>query len=201
MSASTRRTKTKAAEIEHAIRHHLDVDLDDDPDLQASFAEALAAIFEQFRDNWNRIYEELEKLRQRIINASQEPTYGLHRKKQMPLFRMLQRELFGAGTVSGDHFATRVAEATTPYGMTGEDAISHLVDLTQKVFLVVERELRLTGFWESIPARNKLKAEIQQVLLAPEFSLMPGLREQRSHIISRVMEIAEKNNDIILFAE
>ena len=35
------RTKTKAAEIEHAIRHHLDVDLDDDPELQVSFAEAL----------------------------------------------------------------------------------------------------------------------------------------------------------------
>jgi len=46
-----------------------------------------------------------------------------------------------------------------------------------------------------------LKAEIQQVLLAPEFALMPGLRERRSHIISRIMEIAEKNSDIILFAE
>ena len=57
------RTKTKAAEIEHAIRHHLDVELDDDPDLQASFAEALRKIFEEFRDNWNKIYEELEKLR------------------------------------------------------------------------------------------------------------------------------------------
>ena len=57
------RTKTKAAEVEHAIRHHLDVELDDDPDLQASFAQALAAIFEEFRDNWNKIYEELEKLR------------------------------------------------------------------------------------------------------------------------------------------
>jgi type I restriction enzyme R subunit len=55
--------------------------------------------------------------------------------------------------------------------------------------------------WESIAARNKLKAEIQRILLAPEFALMPGLREQRSHIISRVMDIAEKNNDIILFAE
>ena len=85
-----RRTKTKAAEIEHAIRHHLDVDLDDDPDLRASFAEALAAIFDQFRNNWNKIYEELEKLRTRIINASNEPTYGLHRKKQMPFFRMFQ---------------------------------------------------------------------------------------------------------------
>ncbi len=40
------RTKTKAAEVEHAIRHHLDVELDDDPDLQASFAQALAEIFD-----------------------------------------------------------------------------------------------------------------------------------------------------------
>lgn len=85
--ASRTRSKTKAAEIEHAIRHHLDVELDDDPDpdLQASFAEALARILEEFRDNWNRIYEELEKLRRRIIDAGKEPTYGLHRKKQMPI--------------------------------------------------------------------------------------------------------------------
>ncbi len=45
------RTKTKAAEVEHAIRHHLDIELDDDPDLQASFVESLAQIFQDFRDN------------------------------------------------------------------------------------------------------------------------------------------------------
>src|SRR5882757_7092270 len=83
---SRNRTKTKAAEIEHAIRHHLDVELDDDPDLQASFAEALTKIFDDFRENWNEIYEELEKLRQRIVDADKEPTYGLHRKKEMPFF-------------------------------------------------------------------------------------------------------------------
>ena len=42
-----------------------------DPDLQASFAEALAKILGEFRDNWNKIYDELEKLRQRIINTGQ----------------------------------------------------------------------------------------------------------------------------------
>ena len=83
--ARRNRTKTKAAEVEHAIRHHLDIELGDDPDLQASFAEALAKIFEEFRDNWKKIYEELEKLRSRIINAGKEPTYGLNRKKQMPV--------------------------------------------------------------------------------------------------------------------
>ena len=194
-----RRTKTKAAEIEHAIRHHLDVDLDDDPDLRASFAEALAVIFEQFRDNWHKIYEELEKLRTRIINASNEPTYGMHRKKQMPFFRMFQRDLIGADKATVGQ--SQVAEQHAVYGIDDEDRISYLVDLTQQITLVVERELKLAGFWESIPARNKLKAESQKTLLASKFAKMPDLIKNRAHIISRVMEISEKNNDIILFAD
>jgi type I restriction enzyme R subunit len=175
------RTKTQAAEIEHAIRHHLDVELHDDPDLQASFSEALKKIFEDFQNNWNKISEELEKLRQRIINAGKEPTYGLHRKKQMPIFRMLKKEVFGDAELD-------------------EDAISSLVSLTQQLFNEVERELKLAGFWESIPARNKLKADIQKTLLQPEFSKLPGLVQNRARIISRVMEIAEKNHDTILYA-
>jgi len=176
------RNKTKAAEVEHAIRHHLDVELDDDPDLKASFAEALTAIFEEFKDNWKKIYEELEKLRKRIINASKEPTYGLHRKKQMPFFRTFKRELFDDNELS-------------------DDEISSLVDLTQQIFQVVERELKLTGFWESIPARNKLRAEIQKILVSSQYSEIPSIIVKRAPIISRTMEIAEKNNEIILYAE
>src|SRR5690606_25368567 len=70
-----------------------------------------------------------------------------------------------------------------------------------QVFLVVERELKLTGFWDSIPARNKLKAEIQRVLLSRTFSALPNIVAKRAHIISRIMEIAESMNVIILYAE
>ena len=178
---SRSRTKTKAAEIEHAIRHHLDVELDDDPDLQASFAEALRKILQDFRDNWNKIYEELEKLRQRLAHAEQDPTYGLHRKKQMPFFRILKKELFGDAALQ-------------------DNDIAALVSLTQHLFNEVERELKLTGFWQSIPARNKLRADIQKVLLQSEFSALPRVVANRAQIISRIMEIAEKNNDIILYA-
>ncbi|WP_148767241.1 type I restriction endonuclease subunit R [Dolichospermum sp. UHCC 0315A] len=176
------RTKTKAAAIEHALRHHIDIDLDDDPDLQASFAAALAQILEQFKDNWQQIYIELEKLRQRVRDAENEPTYGLHKKKQMPFFRMFKSELFGNTELT-------------------EDLIAQNVALTQQVFMVVERELQLAGFWESIPARNKLKAEIQKILLSPEFKNLPNIIKNRNQIISRVMELAEKNTDRILYAD
>ena len=129
------------------------------PILQASFAEALKKIFEEFQNNWNKIYEELEKLRQRIINADKEPTYGLHRKKQMPFFRMLKKEIFGDAELD-------------------EDGISSLVSLTQQVFDEVERELKLTGFWESIPARNKLKADIQKDAAPAGFCKAAGTRAE-----------------------
>ena len=176
------RTKTKAAEVEHAIRHHLEVELDDDPELQASFFDALAAILLDFKNKWQAIYEELEKLRQRIKDAEQEPTYGLHKKKQMPFFRMLKGEVFADADMT-------------------EDNISALVALTLDIFQAVERELKLASFWESVPARNKLKAEIQRILLSPDFNKLPHLVINRTQIISRIMEIAEKNNDRILFAD
>ena len=75
------------------------------------------------------------------------------------------------------------------------------MDLTQQIFLIVERELKLTGFWESIPARNKLKAEIQKTLLSPTFAKLPNVVKNRARIISRIMEIAENKNDTILYAE
>jgi type I restriction enzyme R subunit len=176
-----KRIKTKAAAVEHAIRHHLDVELDDDPELQASFAAALSDILQQFKDNWQKIYEELERLRKRIIEVGNEPTYGLHKKTQMPFFRMFKTEIFGA---------------TAP----NDDQISLLVELTQEVFMVVQRELKLASFWESVPARNKLRAEVQQILVSDAFRSLSNVVANRNQIISRVMEIAEKNNERILYA-
>ena len=160
---------------------------------------ALAQIILEFAKNWAKIYEELEKLRQRIISASQEPTYGLSKKKQMPFFRMLRKEIFGEEPAV-DGLAVK-EKPPAHLGWTHESQISALVALTQHVYAEIERELRMTGFWESIPARNKLVADLQKTLLQPEFIKLPHVTANRKHIISRMMEIAEKNNDLIQFAK
>ncbi|QTA82606.1 Type I restriction enzyme R protein [Desulfonema limicola] len=176
-----KRKKTKAAETEHAIRHHLDINMDDDPDLYASFAESIDKILQDFKDNWTIIYKKLEELRQKILNAKKEPTYGLHRKKQMPFFRIFKKELFGNRELSEDETALNV-------------------DLTQHVFNIISNELRLTGFWNSLPAQNRLKAELQKLFLSARFHNMPNMIKNRKHIISRVMELAKNKNDTILYA-
>jgi type I restriction enzyme R subunit len=176
-----KRTRTKAAEIEHAIRHHIEKNEEDDPELYGEFSAILEHILEEEKNNWEAIYQKLEALRKRIKAAESEPTYGLHRKKQMPFFRILRKELFGDAALN-------------------EDQISILVALTKDLYELIEREIALTGFWNSAPARNKLQGEIQNMLLSPDYGGLPDIVNKRKEIISRLMEFTETKSDTILYA-
>ncbi len=173
--ATKKREKTKAAEVEHAIRHFIDLNIDEDPELFASFAQALEEILKNFKGNWKLIYEELEKLREKIKNREKEETYGLDRKKQMPFFRIFKAELFDNRDLT-------------------EDEIARNVNLTQHIFNLVATEIKLTGFWDSTPAQLKLKAELQKMLLSQEFKDLPNIITKRNEIISRIMELAKTNH-------
>jgi type I restriction enzyme R subunit len=170
-----KRTKTKAAAVEHAIRHFIDLNIDEDPELFASFAKALEEILQNSKGNWKVIYEELEKLREKIRNREKEETYGLDLKKQMPFFRIFKAELFANRDLT-------------------EDEIARNVNLTQHIFNLVATEIKLTGFWDSTPAQLKLKAEIQRMLLSSEFEDLPKIITKRNEIISRIMELAKINH-------
>lgn len=176
-----KRDKTKAAEVEHAIRHYIDLNINEDPELFASFATMLEQILAEFKDNWDKIYEELEKLRQIIKAKEKEETYGLDRKRQMPIFRIFSAELFDNRSLS-------------------EDEIAQNVDLTQNTFIVIEREIRSAGFWNSIPAQNRLRAELQQLFLSPRFNIYPNMIDKWRPLITRLVEWAKANHDTIVMS-
>jgi type I restriction enzyme R subunit len=170
-----KREKTKAAEVEHAIRHYIDINLDEDPALFASFAKTLEEILENFKGNWKAIYEELEKLREKIKNREKEETYGLDRKKHMPFFNSFKEYLFDNRKLT-------------------DEEIAQNVNLTQHIFNLVSTEIKLTGFWDSTPAQLKLKAELQKMLLSPDFNKLPNIVIKRNELISRIMELAKTNH-------
>lgn len=173
--AQRRRAKTRAAEVEHAIRHYIDLNIDDDPELFASFAQMLEAILQEFADNWNKIYAELEKLRRTMAAKEQEVTYGLDRKRQMPIFRRLHGLLFDNRPLS-------------------EDEVARLVDLTQNAFILIDSEIRAVGFWDAIGAQKRLESELLDLFLAPRFVDLPDMFEKRKELLARLMEWARKNH-------
>jgi len=176
------RIKTKAAEIEHAIREHITLHIDEDPELYASFSEALMEILRSFRDNWNEIYIKLEELRKKIKTYQNENTYGLNRKTQMPFYRIFKKEIFGDRELS-------------------EDEISTVVGLTKEIFEEAKREISLTGFWQRQAMQNNLKSKLQKILIGQEFGTLPDIFSKYNQIITRVMEVAKKNNDTIIYSE
>ena len=171
------RDKTKAAEVEHAIRHFIELNISEDPELFASFAEELEKILAAFAENWKRIYEELEKLRKKMAGKEKEFTYGLDRKKQMPIFRILRAEIFDN------------AELT-------DDQIAQNVDLTQHLFISIETEMHFKGFWGSKAAQNRLVADLQAILLSEQFKGLPNMFSKYKQIISRTMEWARENQGV-----
>ncbi|MBU1821970.1 MAG: HsdR family type I site-specific deoxyribonuclease [Bacteroidetes bacterium] len=173
------RTRTRAAAIEHAVRHHIDIHFDDDPALYASLAEALQNLLQEFRDNWEEIYRRLQELLRQIRQTEQEPTYGLHRRLQMPFFRAIRSALF---------------EQETPT----EEQIVLMVELTRVGQGLLTEEIRLTGFWENIPAQNHVKGELTKIIVSPEYKALPAIFAKRNAIITRLMEIAKTNHEKLI---
>jgi len=174
-----KRDKTKAAEVEHAIRHFIEMNISEDPELFASFAAELEKILAAFAENWKKIYEELEKLRKKMAEKEKETTYGLDRKKHMPIFNFLRAELFDNRPLT-------------------EDEIAQAVDLTQNLFNLVETENQFSGFWGSIPSQNRLKAELQALLLSERYLQMPEMFSKYKQTISRIMEWARGNPKVFV---
>ena len=173
------RTKTKAAAVEHAIRDYINIDIDD-PTLQETFSQMLAQIFETFRDNWEKIFEELEKLREKITKQESEPTYGLRKKSQMPFFRIFVRELLDNKEQLSD------------------DEITSMVSLTQEISHCVKTEIEIIGFWGSVAAQNRLKGEISAILHSEAFVSLPNMKKKYREIISYIMETARALHNKII---
>ena len=58
--------RAKASEIEHAIRHHIDVNLDDDPEYYKSLSDKLKAIIQKHQEHWDELVQLLMDFRDNI---------------------------------------------------------------------------------------------------------------------------------------
>jgi type I restriction enzyme R subunit len=178
-AAQRNRAKTKAAEVEHAVRHHIDVNFDEDPELFASFARQLERILLEFAGNWDAIWREMEKLRQKLMAKEQEETHGLDRKRGMRIFRIIKAELFGEASPD-------------------EDQTAKLVNLTQLVFQEVQTESRQAGFWDAPAKQARLRGELQKVLVGPDYVDFGPMWEKKATIISRIMEWSRLNHKLVI---
>lgn len=169
-------SKAKAAEIEKALTKYLTINMPLDPSLYGAFLEMLKKILEQFKDNWDEIYKQLEELREKLKKKEEDLSYGLSRL-QKPYLNLFAKELFG-----------KVEDLK-------EDEIELVVRLTKDIYEVVEREIGAKYYGETKATKLRFEMELQDVLLSEEFSKVDKIVKNYKNLILQVVEIAEANKN------
>jgi type I restriction enzyme R subunit len=179
-----KRKETKAARVEHAIRDIINISMDEDPELYASFAEELRNILIAFRENWEEIYLLLEALRNKMKTAQQEDTKGLNRKTQMPIYRKIHSLIYDKRDDLTD------------------DEINNLVVWTKEIYGMVKVELSLVGFWNNTPSVSRLKGEIANYI-ADQCNAIPIAFTNRVTIANEVLAWAKDDRitSAIIYAD
>jgi len=167
--------KAKAQELEYAILEHIEKHYEEDPEFYERFSDRLKRVLEEYRENWEEIVRELEKLREDMKKGREaENTFGLDPKKEMPFFGVLKMSLFGK----------------EPIENLREEDIGLLVDLTKDVLSILEREITTEDFWDNSHKIKRVKGYIMNNVLLSKGAHRKLLKEKRSEIVQRIMELA-----------
>jgi len=167
--------KAKAQELEYAILEHIEKHYEEDPEFYERFSDRLKRVLEEYRENWEEIVRELEKLREDMKKGREaENTFGLDPKKEMPFFGVLKMSLFGKEHIEN---------------LTEED-IGLLLDLTRDVLSILEREITMEDFWENYNRIKRVRSYIMNNVLLSKGAQRKLLKEKRGEIAQRIMELA-----------
>lgn len=85
--------EAKASEMEHAICKHCTVHHDEDPAFYKSLSEKVENLIDQYHEQWEKLAEELEKLRTEAIEGRKEGEEGMSREGHYLLRAHRQRSL------------------------------------------------------------------------------------------------------------
>jgi type I restriction enzyme R subunit len=160
--------RAKASEMEHALRHHITVHLNEDPVYFRKLSEKLEEILRSFKDNWEQLVLELRALiGEARVEIGPQPG-GLDDKTETPFYRILD-------------------DIAPEPGQAGSVARGEIAELTTTMVEHIRAELRLVDFWRRPEAQNQLRAWIVQFL--DDHDLVSFADQQR--VADQVMELAK----------
>ncbi|MFN4111285.1 MAG: restriction endonuclease subunit R, partial [Ignavibacteria bacterium] len=158
--------KRKVDELRIAIIEYIEKHYEEDPELYERFSDRLKQILEAYKENWEILSIELEKLREEIKQGREaEQTFGFDPKKEMPFFGLLKQELF----------------AKVPIEDLSNEQIEFLVNLTKDTIEIIARETKSVDFWENSTKQKTLRSHIISHLLK-FIPSSPTSRQEKSSV-------------------
>jgi type I restriction enzyme R subunit len=164
--------KAAASEMEHAIRKHIKVNLQDDPEYYQKLWEKLEAIIKQHQDDYDRMVLELFGVREEAVKGRQQTEEGVS-LKAMPFYDTMMKLAFNG---------TQPDAAAVD---TCKQVIHNIIEL-------LERTIGIIGFWQKGDEIRKLKGDITDILL---LSNSPELEKESDAIALEILNLAKRRHD------
>jgi type I restriction enzyme R subunit len=167
-------SKTKASEMEHAIRRHIKVNMDKDPGLYKRFLKRMEEILERYKDNWDQIVEEFNNVRTDIEkgrrNKNEEPGLDL---QELPFFDLLKGIVYENIEIV-------------------EDDKELVKQLVKEVVALLKQRIDKPNFWKDRDSEiRKLKGELDDML---DFSGVRAIEEKHAQLSVEILNLARKRH-------
>ena len=167
--------EAKASEMEHAIRKHCTVHHDEDPAFYKSLSEKVENLIDQYQDQWNKLAEELEKLRTVAIEGRKQGEESMSREATT-FFEHIANEAFDNGEVP-------------------VDVKPKMKALIVAIVETLQHSIGSIDFWHNSDKQKKTRSEIKTALT---LTGVPELRINRERIAIEVMKLAKNRHDELL---
>ncbi|WP_430937268.1 type I restriction endonuclease subunit R [Saccharicrinis sp. 156] len=164
-------SKSKASEMEHAIRRHIKVNMEKDPGLYKRFLQRMEEILERYKGNWDTIVEEFDRMRDDLAKGRQEEAKesGLT-EQQLPFYDIIIMNAFGDDKISDED----------------KEAVKRLVS---EVVELLKDAISKPNFWKSRDSEiRKLQGELDDML---DFFEVDAISDKHAKISIEVMNLAK----------
>jgi len=158
--------KSKASEMEHAIRWHIKVNLEKDPTLYNHFKDRLEMILNAYKENWEEIAKQLTELRDEMAEGRKVETEGIS-IVEAPFYDLLKAEL----TVES------------------EEGIHKAKELTHTIFMILKETAEINNFWTDKAAeRKRIEGMLEDEI---RYSKIEELSPKASELATELMNLAK----------
>ena len=167
-------SQAKASEMEHAIRKHCTVHHDEDPAFYKSLSDKVEQLIDQYQEQWDKLAEELEKLRTVALQGRDQGEGGMS-KEATTFYEHIANEAFG--------------------GNVPDDAKAKMKALMEAVVDVLQQSIGSIDFWENSDMQKQVRSEIKKALT---LTGLAELKQNRERVAVEIMKLAKNRHDELL---
>jgi len=155
--------QSKASDMEHAIRWHIKVNIEKDPELYKRFKDRLEMLMNAYRENWEEIVIQLDKLREDLAEGRQEAPEGMT-LTEAPYYDLMKARIAN----EAEHVKVKA--------------------LTHTLFPMLKETAEINNFWNKAAERRRIEGMIEDEI---RYSSIAEFSSHAGELTAELMNLAK----------